>query len=86
MSLDQLTHSFPGVWSLLNQIEQRCRWLPIAERKGARVDHAITADDTKTRNDIGRKRERSVFHAVFGEKWNVRVLTLALRRVYSGHF
>jgi len=55
MSLDQLTHSFPGVWSLLNQIEQRCRWLPIAERKGARVDHAITADDTKTRNDIGRK-------------------------------
>ena len=56
------------------------------QREASRCRSCDPTNDTQTRNDIGRKRERGVFHGVSGEKWNVRVLTLALRRVYSGHF
>ena len=85
-AIDELAHPTPRVRSLLNQLEQ-ARWrTPITGGKLRGVDHAISADNTKTRNDIGRERERGVFHEVWREKWNVRVLTLTLRRVYSGHF
>ena len=78
--------ALPRLGALPDQFEQARRRMPAACRERGGVEHPVAVNDTEARYGIGCRRERGVFHEIRSEKWNVRALTLALWRVYSGHF